>query len=399
MLTETQLDRYAEVLLWGLNTARSGQTQKNDIVVIRYGMPAVKLAEKLQARLLELGRHPLPRMVPTPTMEKQLYQIANKGQLSFIPPGEETLMKNLNGSIFLHAPESITHLSKVDPSKIGQAAISRKKLRDILTKRDERGDFSWTLCMYPTKALAKHANLSIQEYTKQIVAACFLNRKNPVMHWQEVYRQAGSIKKWLNRLKIKSLHIESENTDLVVEPGECRKWVGISGHNIPSFEIFISPDWRGTKGTYYADQPSFRDGNYVKGIRIEFQKGTAVKINAEKGSNFIRKQLAMDKGAGKIGEFSLTDKRFSKIKMFMANTLFDENYGGNYGNCHIALGSSYSDTFDGDPSRLTAARKAGLGFNDSALHWDIVNTEKKTVTAHFASGKKTVIYENGQFTL
>ncbi len=399
MLTETQLDRYADVLLWGLNTARSGRTQKNDIIVIRYGMPAVKLAEKLQARLLELGRHPLPRMVPTPTMEKQLYQIANKGQLSFIPPGEKTLMKNLNGSIFLHAPESITHLSKVDPSKIGQAAISRKKLRDILTKRDEKGDFSWTLCMYPTEALAKHANLSMQEYTKEIVAACFLNRKNPVMHWQEVYRQAGSIKKWLNRLKIKSLHIESENTDLVVEPGECRKWVGISGHNIPSFEIFISPDWRGTKGTYYADQPSFRDGNYVKGIRIEFQKGTAVKINAEKGSNFIRKQLAMDKGAGKIGEFSLTDKRFSKIKMFMANTLFDENYGGNYGNCHIALGSSYSDTFDGDPSRLTAARKASLGFNDSALHWDIVNTEKKTVTAHLASGEKTVIYENGQFTL
>jgi aminopeptidase len=399
MLTETQLDRYADVLLWGLSIARSGRTQKRDIIVIRYDTPAVKLAEKLQARLLAMGKHPVLRTAPTPAMEKQFYQLADKSQLSFIPPGEETLMKHLNGSIFLRAPESITHLSGIDPSKIGKAAISRKKLRDIQTKRDERGDFSWTLCMVPTKELATHANLSLKEYTRQIVTACFLNHKNPVIRWREIHRQAGSIKQWLNSLKIKSLHIESKNIDLVITPGECRKWVGISGHNIPSFEIFLSPDWKGTKGTYYADQPSYRDGNYVKGIKIEFQKGAAVKIKADKGDNFIRKQLTMDKGANKIGEFSLTDKRFSKINTFMANTLFDENYGGKFGNCHIALGSSYSNTFDGDPAKLTTACKTKLGFNDSALHWDIVNTEKKTVTAHCASGEKIVIYENGQFAL
>ena len=83
----------------------------------------------------------------------------------------------------------------------------------------------------------------------------------------------------------------------------------------------------------------------------------------------------------------------------MANTLYDENYGGRYGNCHIALGSSYSDTYDGKPENLTKARKIKLGFNDSALHWDLVNTEKKTVTAHLASGKEVVVYEDGRFSL
>ena len=102
-------------------------------------------------------------------------------------------------------------------------------------------------------------------------------------------------------------------------------------------------------------------------------------------------------GANRVGEFSLTDKRFSKITTFMANTLFDENYGGRYGNCHLAVGSSYSDTYDGDPASLTRAKKQQLGFNDSALHWDLVNTEKKTVTAHLTSGKKIVIYEDGMF--
>jgi aminopeptidase len=63
----------------------------------------------------------------------------------------------------------------------------------------------------------------------------------------------------------------------------------------------------------------------------------------------------------------------------------------------LAVGASYSDTFDGDPSTLTEVKKKELGFNDSALHWDLVNTEPKTVTAHLESGDKVVVYENGMF--
>jgi aminopeptidase len=198
-------------------------------------------------------------------------------------------------------------------------------------------------------------------------------------------------------LKIKEYHVESKNIDLKVAHGEKRRWIGISGHNIPSFELFISPDWRGTEGVYYANQPSYRSGNYVKGVRLEFKNGVAVKIDAEKGKNFTRQQLEMDAGAKKLGEFSLTDKRFSKIDKFMADTLFDENFGGKFGNCHVAVGASYSDTFKGDPSALTAKTKKELGFNDSALHWDLVNTEEKRVSAVLKNGKKILIYEKGMF--
>jgi aminopeptidase len=105
----------------------------------------------------------------------------------------------------------------------------------------------------------------------------------------------------------------------------------------------------------------------------------------------------MDAGASRIGEFSLTDRRFSRIDRFMANTLYDENFGGAYGNCHIAFGSSYADTYAKNPAALTAAMKKKLGFNDSALHWDLINTEPKTVTAQLVTGKKMVIYDNGVF--
>jgi aminopeptidase len=105
----------------------------------------------------------------------------------------------------------------------------------------------------------------------------------------------------------------------------------------------------------------------------------------------------MDPGACRIGEFSLTDRRFSKIDRFMANTLFDENFGGRQGNCHIAVGAAYLDAYDGDPATLDRARRKALGFNDSALHWDLVNTEAKRVSARLKDGRSVVIYENGRF--
>jgi aminopeptidase len=160
----------------------------------------------------------------------------------------------------------------------------------------------------------------------------------------------------------------------------------------------VSPDWRGTRGVFYADQPSFRNGNIVRQVRLEFRNGRLARAGAKEGGDFLKKQLALDPGASRVGEFSLTDRRFSRIDRFMANTLFDENYGGAHGNCHIALGSSYGNTYAGDPRRLTGTLKDKLGFNDSALHWDFVNTEKKRVTAILADGSRVVVYENGEFS-
>jgi aminopeptidase len=397
MFTEKQLDRYADILLWAMKKARTSRFKKNDIVAIRYNTPSIRLAEILNAKLLGIGMNPVLRTIPTPTMERNHFELSNNRQLVFIPPGEKELYKNLNGSIFLHAPESITHLKDIDPKKIGKIAVSRKVFRDILSKREEQGLFGWTLCIFPTKKLAQHAGLSMKEYTRQIINSCFLNKISPISQWEQIFKNAVSIKKWLNSLKVKFYHIESENVDLKISPGEKRRWIGLSGHNIPSFEIFLSPDWRGTTGVYFADQPSYRSGNYVKNVRLEFKKGSAVKISAKKGEDFVKKQLSMDKGANKLGEFSLTDKRFSKINVFMANTLFDENYGGKYGNCHIAVGSSYSDSYSGNLKSLSKNHKEKLGFNDSALHWDLVNTEKKRVSAHLTSGKIIRIYENGRF--
>ena len=397
MLTKKQLDKYADVLLWGLKAARSGKFKRGDVVLVQFDLPAVRLAEFLQAKLLDMGMNPVMRSSVTPVMEHNLYEKANNKQLVFRGSWQDDLYKNINGRIYLHAPASLTHLADIDPKRIGKLAVAMKPLRDIMRKNEEEGALGWTLCMMPTEELAKKAKLSLRQYTNQIIKACYLDKPDPVGEWKRVFKDAIAIKKWMNSMDVKHYHVESEGIDLKIRPGDRRRWIGISGHNIPSFELFVSPDWRGTEGTYFANQPSFRSGNLVEGVRLTFKRGLVSETKARKGEAFTNKQLLMDKGARRVGEFSLTDKRFSKINRFMASTLYDENYGGRYGNCHLAVGASYTDTYDGDPAKLTKEMKDKLGFNDSALHWDLVNTEKKTVTAHLVSGKKVVVYENGMF--
>ncbi len=397
MLTDVQLERYADVLIWALKVARKNPFKRNDTILIQYNPAAIRLSEILYDRILDMEMNPVQRMGLTINMERGFYEKANNRQLVFLTPGDRDLYGSINGRIFLHAPDALTHLKDVDPAKIGKALVARKPLRDIMNKREEKGHYSWTLCTLPTEELAKQAMMTHDEYARQIIKACYLDFDDPISQWQKILTEVRNIKKWLNSLIMKSIHIDSKSVDLTITPGAKRIWIGISGHNIPSFEIFTSPDWRGTEGRYFANLPSFRSGNYVEGVRLMFKKGTVGVVEAETGEDFAKKQLAMDKGARRVGEFSLTDKRFSRIDRFMADTLFDENHGGEYGNCHVALGSSYTVTYDGNPSKLTKEKKKEMGFNDSALHWDLVNTEDKTVTAHLASGKKIVIYENGMF--
>jgi aminopeptidase len=49
MLTDTQLKRYADVLLWGLRTARSKPFKKGDVILVRFNLDAVRLVEFLNA--------------------------------------------------------------------------------------------------------------------------------------------------------------------------------------------------------------------------------------------------------------------------------------------------------------------------------------------------------------
>lgn len=397
VLSKTQLEKYADTLIWGLATARREPFKKYDNILLRCDLEARELGEIVYRKLVQRKYNVVFNFLQSPALERSFYEFSDDKQRAFLPSWDKELYNNLNGYVFIHAPASLTHLKGIDTRRQSQVAVARKPLFRIRDEREEKGRFSWTLCTYPTGELAKQAKLSVKEYAAQIAKACYLNEPDPVKKWGQIYKDTLAIKKWISGLGIDTIRTESKSMDLEVKLGERRKFLGVSGHNIPSFEIFTSPDWRGTRGRYFANLPAFRGGNYVEEISLEFKEGRAVKISAGKGEEYVKNIMATDQGASRLGEYSLTDRRFSRIDKFMADTLFDENHGGRHGNCHVAIGNSYTDTYTGDAARLNKAKKAALGYNDSAVHWDLINTEDKKATATLKNGKKVTIYEKGRF--
>ncbi len=136
----------------------------------------------------------------------------------------------------------------------------------------------------------------------------------------------------------------------------------------------------------------------MTGVRLEFSGGRVVKATAEQNEEVLTAMVATE-NADKVGEFSLTDRRFSRITRFMAETLYDENVGGPFGNTHLALGDAYKDTYAGNPADLSSEDWERLGFNHSVIHTDIVSTSDRTVTATLSDRSERLIYADGQFQL
>jgi aminopeptidase len=372
--------------------------KKGEVVYLMYDAAALPLALAVYERILEIGAHPIIKE-SREEFEKIFFNKASDEQLKFIPKKYlKSLVETIDHRLYLMAPEDPLLLKDIDPKKIVLVNSSRQILKKWLFEKEDKGKLTWSLTLYGTKGLAKEAGLTLEEFWQQITKACFLDEENPVKKWQEVFSHIDILKEKLNQLPIKKIHILSKNTDLTIFLGEKRQWLGGSGANIPSFEIFTSPDWRGAEGKIYFDFPLYRYGNIIEEIYLEFKNGKVVKAKANKNENLL-KEMIKQKNADKIGEFSLTDKRFSKINHFMANTLYDENFGGEWGNCHIALGSSYHSCYQKGQKKLKKKEWRLLGFNDSPEHCDIINTQPKIVEVILENNVKKTIYKNGLFMI
>ena len=396
-----RLTSYAEVLLWAMRTSRAVPFKNGELVLLRYDHDALPLAEAVYAALMDAHLHPLPMALPTAFMQAEHFGNSSFGQLTFAQPGLDELYKATAGVITILAPSDLTHLGHIDPRTIAAGEVTEMQAAGILDRRRRAGLLGSTVCLYPTQALADASGMELPEYAERLARACLLLTPDPVAEWKRVRKELAAIGKWLDGLKISRLHLESARCDLTLSPGEKRKFVGVTGRNIPGFELYLAPDWRTVQGVYFADQPSLRWGRLMTDVRLEFHGGVAVNTQAGRGGQFLAGRLASDGGARRVGEFSLTDKRLSKVERFMAHTLLDENLGGEHGNCHIALGGASAASFTGPPDELTPEREAELGFNASNMHWDLVNTEAKRVSAIIPNNKggtgRRTIYENGQF--
>lgn len=407
--SDATLKRYADVLV---NFALGGGKgiKKGEVVRLSASESAKPLYIAVHNAIIRSGGHVISNYGPdeekgdkrrNESCSRFFYEHAAPHQLDFFPKKYlRGLVDEMDHSVFLLAEKDPHALDGVDGKNIMRRGVALKPFMDWRHEKEWKNKFTWTIALYGTPGMAKEAGLSEKAYWSEIIKACFLDHADPIKKWKEVYREIDRFRSRLNALspKVDYLHAVGPDMDLKVRLGEKRQWLAGSGRNIPSFEIFTSPDWRGTEGWIRFNQPLYRYGNRITGIELEFKNGRVVKSRAKTNEKLLKDMIAT-KGADKMGEYSLTDRRHSRITKFMAETLFDENIGGRWGNTHLALGMSYRDTFAGDPSKLSAKQAADLGFNDSSVHTDIISTTRRTVTAHLKDGKTKIIYKDGEFVL
>ena len=395
--SEKILNKYADILInFALNNCNG--IKKGDVVLLQVPECAKPFLISLRRAVLKSGGHPIVHYLPD-GLTREYYELAQEHQINFFPNKYlRGLVDQIDHSVFVIAETDKRELAEINPKKImlrGEAYKPYKKWRD---DKEASGNFSWTLGMYGTEAMAKEANMGLEEYWNEIIDACYLDEENPVKKWKEITTEVERVKEKLNNLKIKTLRVKSKNVDLIVGIGKNRNWMGGSGRNIPSFEVFISPDRRVTNGYIKFNQPLYRYGNLVKDIFLRFEDGRVVEASASQGEKLLKEMISVE-GANYIGEFSLTDSRLSRITKFMGETLFDENMGGKFGNTHIALGSAYKDSYPGNPSSVSDEEWKEMGYNDSSVHTDIISTENREVTATLDDGSEIVIYQNGKFVI
>lgn len=398
------LEKYAElIVLFGLQNRQGKRPKKGS--VIRFSVPeaARPLYFHLQTAILKHGYHPHGLYLPSDDEEfnfsENFFKHASKEQIAFVPKRyNDGTIKQIDGSIRILAETSPQALNNIDSKKVMQRTEAQKRAKDQMFKKVNEGKLTWTIALYGTDQAAKEAGLTTKQFWNEIIKACYLDKPDPVKEWYKINKTVQQTAKKLTSMKIDSVHVVGPDMDLQVGIGQDRAWKAGGGNNIPSFEVFTSPDWRRVNGWARFNQPHYRYGKKIEGIELWFKDGVVVKSKATKNHDLL-KSILKAPGGNSIGEFSLTDTRLSRIDKFMAEILYDENMGGKYGNTHVALGSAYRDCFIGDMSQMTDKDWSDRGYNDSAVHSDIISTTDRTVTATLKNGTKRVIYKNGKFTI
>lgn len=395
------LRKYADVLVnFALNDGKG--ITKGQTVLVVISESARPLLVELRKAITKAGGNIILKYIPSDearySFSRDFYMYAKGSQLTYAPQKYFAGMVSDADHVLTVLSEDPKGLKGLPAQKISTHTNALARLRGEYKKKEEKGKLTWALALYATPEQAQEADLSLKAYWQQIIRACLLDKKDPVKEWKRIFKNIHDYRKKLDALDIKNVHVKGPDVDLTVTLGEKRSWLGGTGHNIPTFEIYTSPDWRGTEGWIRFNQPLFYLGNKITGIELWFEKGRVVKSRAKTNQALLRSMIAT-KDADKVGEFSLTDKRFSRIEKFMAHTLFDENVGGANGNTHIALGMAYKEAYTGDTKKMTLKKWRDLGFNDSSVHTDIISTAPRTVTATMRDGSTKVIYKNGMFTV
>ncbi|MHC4716418.1 MAG: aminopeptidase [Planctomycetota bacterium] len=365
-MADPRVQKLAKLLIEYSLKIRTG-----DVLLIRGSAPAAPLIREAYRAALRRGAL-VEMRIGIEGMEEIFFAEASPAQLQWVSPTARYQIKRIDAMLGIWADSNTRSLTNADPKRMAATAKAHKPLTKMFLDRAAKGELKWVGTQWPTNAHAQDAEMSLAEYEEFVFSAGHLDDRDPIATWKGISRSQQALTRALNRTK--QIRVVAGDTDLTLSCAG-RKWINCDGHeNFPDGEVFTGPVERSANGHIRFSFPAVRHGREVTDVFLEFKDGKVVRAEADKGADFLKAMVAMDKGSCYLGEAAFGTNY--NITRYTRNTLFDEKIGGTV---HLALGAGYPET----GSR-----------NQSGLHWDMVCDLRRGGKV-YADG--VLIQRNGRF--
>jgi aminopeptidase len=408
------LERYADVLLEAVNL------QKGQCLLVRSEPIHARFAGILARRAYIRGARYVrfdQNEVENPYLYEARIGHSREEYLDYVPPFRVKMMEEMIADgwalIAIKSPEDPDMLERLDQGRNARCAKATAIAMKDVSTRISSNEIAWLVAFLPSERLAAKimgmdaGPEAVEALWKVLIPILHLDRDDPAASFRAHSEGLAARAARLNSLRLDGLRFKGPGTDLFVGLSPASVWRGGPdvtkggvpfNPNLPTEEVFTSPDWRRTEGVVRFTMPVLIPsiGKIVRGGWLRFEGGVAADWGAESGKDALDAYFSIDPSAKRLGEVALVDagSPIAKAGRCFYNILLDEN-----ASCHIALGSSYESCLKGGES-LSKEEKEALGANDSPVHTDfMIGGPEVSVVGLLPGGKEAPIIEKGDFVL
>jgi aminopeptidase len=401
-MTPELLERYADLIV-----SVGANVQPDQVLAVEALPEAQPLVAAIARRAYEKGARYVDVVYIDAAVKRIRAERAPDDSLEWVPPWLGRRMLDLGdldaARVVLVPLVPPGLLDGVDPARAGRDRLPT--VEELFKVIDDRS-VAWTLSPHPTRSWAQivypelDADAALDRLWEDVAHVCRLDEPDPAAAWNERIEQIWQVARQLDALDLDALRFAGPGTELTVgllpssrfakEGGASRTRTGVRHvPNIPTEEVYTTPDPERTDGFVTATKPLDVSGSLVTGLRVRFDHGCAVEIDADANVEALRGRCATDAGAVRLGEVALVDResRIGKLGRTFFTTLLDENAAS-----HLALGDGYSSPI-ADPADLPR-------INASAVHIDfMIGSDEVEVTGVTKAGAEVPILRGGAWAI
>jgi len=376
MVSTERLDRYARLALQvGINLA-PGQDLLVDALVEH-----APLARRVAHAAYAAGARYVDVLYHDRRLTRALVELGGDEALEWTP---EWLVRRVEDAdshssamLSLHGDPEPDLMADLDGTRVAKArmpALRAATLRVIMGPR-----VNWCVIACPTEGWARAVfdEPDVEELWRAVESVVRLDEPDPIMAWREHLANLRKRAAALTERRFDAIRFRGPGTDLMIGLLPISTWLGGSDEtasgrtyvpNLPTEEVFTTPDPRRTEGTVRSTRPLVVGAVTVRDLELRFHGGRVTEVRASSGEDVIRAMIGADGGAARLGEVALVDgtSRVGRLGITFRSTLLDEN-----ATCHIALGHGLAVGVQGGAGR-DGDQLRELGVNISSVHTDFM---------------------------